>query len=151
MVVKHGDAVLVSNARNRSEFVRSAGELEKPGLAGKLLPWALTLLLLALQPSAGSEGSDGLNRLSWATASEVDNFGYHVYRGESADGPFRRITETPIPGAGTTDMPSSYEYLDETADPDKAYWYYVESISIQGRRERFTPVRALPPRNAPDR
>ena len=36
--------------------------------------------------------------LKWATASEVDNFGYDVYRGESSEGPFERRTEEPVLG-----------------------------------------------------
>lgn len=85
------------------------------------------------------------NTLRWSTASEVDNFGFNVYRGDSEDGPFVRLTEDPIPGAGTTDAPSRYSYADDTIDPRKAYWYYVESLSMGGEIERFTPVfRAKP-------
>ena len=85
------------------------------------------------------------NTLRWSTASEVENFGFNVYRGDSEEGPFVRLTEDPIPGAGTTDAPSKYSYADDTIDPRKAYWYYVESISMGGEIERFTPVfRAKP-------
>ena len=80
------------------------------------------------------------NTLKWSTASEVDNFGYDIYRGESEDGPFERITADPITGAGTTDEVSEYRYEDDTIDPYKLYYYYVESISMSGERERFTPV-----------
>jgi hypothetical protein len=82
--------------------------------------------------------------VKWSTATELDNFGYDVYRGESLEGPFVRITEQPIEGAGTTDEPSYYEYVDDTIDPGRPYWYYVESISMGGIRERFTPVIEAP-------
>ncbi len=80
------------------------------------------------------------NTLRWSTASEVDNFGFDVYRGASEEGPFERLTIDPIPGAGTTDTPSQYQYVDETIDPGTTYYYYVESISLQGIREQFTPI-----------
>lgn len=80
------------------------------------------------------------NTIRWATASESDNFGFDVYRGESEDGPFVRLTESPIPGAGNTDEPQRYEFVDDTIDPHKDYYYYVESISMSNHRERFTPV-----------
>ncbi len=80
------------------------------------------------------------NTIRWATASEVENFGYDVYRGEGEEGPFVRLTAKPIPGAGTSDEPHKYSYVDKDIDPTKEYWYYVESISFSGVRERFTPV-----------
>ncbi len=115
---------------------------------------ALVTLLWSCTPSVMVDGptaeppepaqkplpEDYKNVLRWATASEVDNFGYDIYRGESEDGPFERVTAEPLLGAGTTDETSEYEYLDTTIDPYKAYWYYVESISKAGKRERFTPV-----------
>ena len=86
------------------------------------------------------------NVIRWATASEVDNFGYDVYRSEREEGPFERITSDPITGAGTTDEPSEYHYEDRTIDPHKRYYYYVESISMHGDRQRFTPVYGAKPK-----
>ena len=80
------------------------------------------------------------NTIRWSTASEVENFGYDVYRGETEEGPFVRLTAKPIPGAGTSDEPHKYAYVDKDIDPTKDYWYYVESVSFSGVRERFTPV-----------
>jgi len=80
------------------------------------------------------------NTLRWSTASEVDNFGFDVYRGLSEEGPFERLTADPIPGAGTTDTPSQYSHVDSGIEPDTTYYYYVESISLQGMREQFTPI-----------
>lgn len=94
-------------------------------------------------PAAAAEPAkerELLNRVKWRTASEVDNFGYDVYRGESPEGPFERINPEVIEGAGTTDEPTSYEFVDRDIDPRRGYYYYVESISMNGVRERFTPV-----------
>lgn len=90
------------------------------------------------------------NRIAWTTASEIDNFGYDIYRGDAEEGPFERITEEPIPGHGTTDEPSSYRHLDRSIEPGTVYWYYVESISLDGERERFTPIFPSKPKYAPD-
>ena len=86
------------------------------------------------------------NTIRWTTASEVDNFGYDVYRAKKEEGPFECINETPIEGAGTSDVPQSYVYVDDTIDPDQEYFYYVESISMSGERARFTPVYRVPPK-----
>lgn len=81
-----------------------------------------------------------VNTLKWTTASEVDNFGFDIYRGLSKDGPFERITDEPLPGAGTTDEPQSYVYVDDEIDPTLDYYYYIESISLGGIREVFSPI-----------
>lgn len=95
----------------------------------------------AADPSHRAESTAPLeNTLRWKTASEVDNFGFDVYRGPSPDGPFERITAEPIPGAGTTDEPQYYVFVDDTIEAGRPYWYFVESISMMGARERFTPV-----------
>ncbi len=86
------------------------------------------------------------NTVKWATASEVDNFGYDVYRSQSEEGPFERLNPEVIEGAGTTDEPTRYRYVDDTIDPHTTYYYYVESISMSGVRERFTPIAKVPPK-----
>lgn len=91
------------------------------------------------------------NTPRWSTAAELDNFGFDVYRGDAEDGPFERLTAAPIPGAGTSDEPHSYSFRDDGIDPCKDYWYYVESISTNGTREKFTPTfRAPAKRRAAD-
>lgn len=84
------------------------------------------------------------NTLKWTTASEVDNFGFDIYRSLAEDGPFERITSEPLAGAGTTDEPQSYVYVDEDIDSSKDYYYYIESISLGGVREIFSPVIRAP-------
>ena len=84
------------------------------------------------------------NTPRWTTASEVDNFGYEVFRGEAEAGPFAKLGDKPILGAGTTDETRKYEYRDDTIDPCRDYWYYVESIATDGTREKFTPVFKAP-------
>jgi len=95
----------------------------------------------AAPPPAGEPPK---NTLKWTTASEVDNFGFDVYRADAADGPFVRLTRRPIPGAGTCDAQRDYRFEDKSIDPTRDYWYYVESISLTGARERFTPVIRAP-------
>ena len=118
----------------------------------------LALALLSLACRSVSQGAEPAaapaapaaepykNTVKWATASEVDNFGYDVYRGESPDGPFVRLTEEPVEGAGTSDEVHRYRFVDDTIDPTKTYYYYVESISMSGERERFTPVGKVGPK-----
>jgi len=92
-------------------------------------------------PAPAAEAQEPLvNTLRWTTASEVSNFGFDIFRGESEDGPFERVTSSPIPGAGTVDEPQSYVWVDSDIDPTRDYWYYIESISMDSVRERFSPI-----------
>ena len=85
-----------------------------------------------------------VNTLKWTTASEVDNFGFDIYRGLSEDGPFEKITAEPLAGAGTTDEPQKYVFEDEAIDSSEDYYYYIESISLGGIREIFSPIIKAP-------
>lgn len=98
------------------------------------------------EPDSQREAEDEplVNTLKWTTASEVENFGFDIYRSLAEGGPFDRITDTPLAGAGTTDEPQSYVYVDEDIDPSKDYFYYIESISLGGIREKFSPVIRAP-------
>lgn len=91
------------------------------------------------------------NAITWATASESDNFGFDVYRSESRSGPFERLTVEPIAGGGTTDLPRNYRFEDDDIEAGQEYFYYVESISLSGERKRFTPVMRAPPKYPADR
>jgi len=103
---------------------------------------------LASGPASGPDSvlKPEPNTVRWATASERDNFGFEVYRGLSESGPFEKINPDVIRAAGTTDMPQRYEYTDDTNEPDTIYWYYIESISMNGERKRISPVYSSEPK-----
>ena len=114
--------------------------LSAPALAAPLLPAA---------SACGSQAQVApelrvKNTAHWTTASEENNFGYDVYRGDSEKGPFVKLTKTPILGNGTTPETHNYAYADDSIDPCKDYWYYVESIATDGSREKFTPEFHVP-------
>ncbi len=89
------------------------------------------------------------NTPKWSLASEQDNFGFEVYRGDTENGEFVKLNKDPILGAGTTDETQKYQYRDDSIDPCREYWYYVESISTSGVREKFTPTFNAPAKRSP--
>jgi hypothetical protein len=46
-----------------------------------------------------ASGLDGAVDLTWETASELSNLGFHLYRTDSESGAYARITSRPIPGS----------------------------------------------------
>lgn len=116
--------------------------------------WSLTVFASPPSQSGGEDAQKASeakakeeapkNTLKWTTASEVENFGFDIYRGASEEGPFEKRTEIPLPGAGTTDEPQAYLWEDYDIEMGKDYFYYVESISMAGVRERFSPIIKAP-------
>ncbi|MEX0915418.1 MAG: hypothetical protein WD397_16295 [Wenzhouxiangellaceae bacterium] len=116
------------------------------------LSMAAAALAIAACTSAPMQESGNhrlTNTVTWSTASESNNFGFDIYRGEQNDGPFERITAQPVLGAGTTDLPRDYRFVDREIEAGKIYFYYVESISLSGERKRFTPVMKAPAKQPP--
>lgn len=103
---------------------------------------AAVLAACAAVPEARELGVS--NTVTWSTASESDNFGFDVYRSRSRDGRFERISNQPLVGGGTTDLPRDYRFVDDDIEIGTEYFYYVESISLSGERQRFTPVMRAP-------
>jgi len=63
--------------------------------------------------SFGAVGAAGKANLSWAIPSGGGFVGVHVYRGSSANGPFARITSSPVTGTTFSDVVAAgtYSYL----------------------------------------
>lgn len=78
------------------------------------------------------------NTLRWKT-NDVDSRGFDVYRAEKEEGPFVRLTARPIDGR-VRGPKGEFAFVDDTIEAGKAYWYYVEVVSVVGERSRFTPV-----------
>jgi hypothetical protein len=84
------------------------------------------------------------NTVQWTMASQEDTFGYDVYRSDSKDGPFVRVTKKPVLGAGTTEETFKYQFVDETANPCADHWYFVEHVDSSGIRSKLTELMRAP-------
>ncbi|AXA36708.1 hypothetical protein BRCON_1931 [Candidatus Sumerlaea chitinivorans] len=81
------------------------------------------------------DDSPGQVRIRWRTESQEDNYGFNIYRAESPDGPYTKINKGIIPGAGTTNIPHDYCYVDRPLPRGKVFYYYIESVSNAGVSE----------------
>ncbi|MCK5734090.1 MAG: hypothetical protein KAI38_07880, partial [Candidatus Latescibacteria bacterium] len=72
--------------------------------------------------------------LKWRTESEVNNLGFDLYRAISEEGPFEKITERRIEGAGTSASAVDYEYVDEKIEEGMTYFYKIESMDYDGTK-----------------
>jgi hypothetical protein len=88
------------------------------------------------QPAGGSI------LITWKTASEVDNAGFHLWRSDAEDGEYSRITAALIPAEGGPTWGAEYEHRDTDVRPGRTYYYKLEDIDDQGLSTFHGPVSA---------
>jgi hypothetical protein len=91
-----------------------------------------------------ARGADGAVELSWKTASELDNLGFHLYRATSEAGPYARLTESLIPGLGSSPVGAEYAFRDSEVTNGVTYFYQLEDVDTSGGSRRHGPVSATP-------
>jgi hypothetical protein len=87
----------------------------------------------------------------WETASEIDNLGFNLYRGESPDGPWTQLNDNLIPSQVPPGSPigAMYEFRDLRVSSGTTYHYLLEDVNVYGAGSFHGPVEATlgPPRN----
>ena len=105
----------------------------------------LASLMCACQtPSAEQPALPPLQKMGqvviqWPTDYGADVYGFNIYRGESAQGPFVRINADIISTSTGKDK-EFHRYIDKPLELGKTYFYYIESISYAGQKTKITPV-----------
>jgi len=85
-------------------------------------------------------GEGATVKVGWQTAREKDNKGFHLYRADGPQGPFVRLTDKLIPGAGFMTDGRAYSFIDANVMADRLYYYRMEDIDIHGKRTLHGPI-----------
>ena len=101
-------------------------------------PTAVKLMSFSAVPG------DSSVTLEWRTGSELDNLGFHLYRGPSADGPWTRLTSSLIPGLGSSPLGQAYSWLDTGLANGMRYYYRLEDVDTASVSTFHGPVSAVP-------
>ncbi|MBP7868058.1 MAG: LamG domain-containing protein [Acidobacteria bacterium] len=115
-------------------------------LASRQAPLLIRLVSFTAAPAAALKGI----RLEWATASEIDNAGFHLWRAEAPDGPWFRVNAHLIPGLGTEATGAEYAWVDTEVGSLKAYWYQLEDVDFRGCSTYHGAVAARSPLIVPN-
>jgi hypothetical protein len=94
--------------------------------------------------SFAATAADSSVALEWWTGSELDNLGFHLYRGPSADGPWTRLTSSLIPGPGSSPLGQAYSWLDTGLTNGTRYYYRLEDVDTASKSTFHGPVSAVP-------
>ena len=73
--------------------------------------------------------------VTWTTESEVDNAGFNLRRSLTRDSGFTLLNPVLIAGAGTTGERQTYTFTDTSAKPGVEYYYQIEEVAFDGKRE----------------
>ncbi|MBN2527016.1 MAG: hypothetical protein JXR76_11535 [Deltaproteobacteria bacterium] len=84
--------------------------------------------MLAQSALAGDEGVT----VSWVTASERANAGFHVYRYDASMQRWTRLTDQLIPGLGDAPFGRQYSYVDSQGLPGDVY--LIQDVEFSGKR-----------------
>ena len=91
-----------------------------------------------------ARGFDSSVLVEWETGSELDNLGFHLYRGLTENGPWERLTASLIPGLGSSPEGKRYSFLDPGLRNGVAYYYRLEDVDRSGQVTSHGPVSATP-------
>ncbi len=77
-------------------------------------------------------GTDGIVKVTWRTATETDNAGFHLWRSQLRNGKYTRLTEEIIPAEGSAFEGARYRFDDLTTRHGKTYFYKLEAVNFEG-------------------
>lgn len=83
--------------------------------------------------------------LEWTTQTETENMGFDLYRSESADGAFKKINSTMVPGAGSSQISHDYSYVDQNISGGRTYYYKLADIRYDGITTYHGPINVQVP------
>lgn len=115
-------------------------------LCGLALPWlviprpasaAVSLIYFRAIPMVGQV------RLEWATATELDCFGFYIQRSLSEDGAYERVSPL-MPCQGDPLSGWLYFWIDGAVINGTTYWYRLEAIDTSQNPDFYGPESATP-------
>jgi len=80
--------------------------------------------------------------LTWETASEQNNAGFNLYRSREIDGNRKKVNTELIPAQFPGELIGAiYTYVDASVKADRKYFYWLESVDLNGQSKLHGPVK----------
>jgi len=91
-------------------------------------------------PTPAPSPYGGQLTVTWYAFYQRDIQYFEVYRSDTPDGPWKRVSndDEPIYGEGYSEERLRYDFVDRTVKPGQVYYYYIGKVSLTGRRSRHT-------------
>jgi hypothetical protein len=114
-----------------------------PAPDGEVEDYAIDVLIPVELAAFEAISMEGVVKISWSTFTETENMGFHIFRSETKDGQYEKITQLLIPGAGSSENEIKYEFIDHSAKAGKTYHYKLADYSLAGGTRMHEPVKAF--------
>jgi hypothetical protein len=93
-------------------------------------------------------GRDGKVKINWSTASEIENIGFIILRGDEESGDYSELdsykNNPQLMGAGNSSEEHSYHYIDYDVSNNVTYWYKLLDVDFYGVYSEYGPISAMP-------
>ena len=81
--------------------------------------------------------------IKWSTESEIDNLGFNIYRATEKNPIKTKLNATLMSAQSPGSVQGAiYAYTDDTVEQDVTYFYWLESVYLQGLSSLNGPVSA---------
>jgi hypothetical protein len=88
--------------------------------------------------------------LNWTTQSESNLIGYHILRSKDDQINYANLITDNIITATNTNNVANYSYNDKTIESETMYYYWLQSIELNGTYDIYGPIIATTNAQAPD-
>jgi hypothetical protein len=78
--------------------------------------------------------------VTWSTSVEYQHDGFHVYRADSRNGSYDRLTDELVRGG------PQYRFVDRDVQGGATYWYQIGAVDLAGHEDLYGPVSVTTPR-----
>ncbi|MDZ7330957.1 MAG: T9SS type A sorting domain-containing protein [candidate division KSB1 bacterium] len=79
-------------------------------------------------------------RLTWTTATETENLGFHLFRSLEPEKDYQQITHELIKGSGSSAQAHSYSFIDRNVQPSQTYYYKLADVDYSGNMRFHGPI-----------
>lgn len=114
-------------------------------ISSRLLPLLFVFVAAAILWVTDQLYTPPLVVIEWETKSELDTVGFYLYRSESPDGPYERITQAVVPASPDPNTGGKYRHVDANVAPRRTYYYQLEDIETGGASTRHGPIEVVAP------
>lgn len=75
--------------------------------------------------------------ITWDTATELQTAGFNLYRRDRPVGDFVLVNQEMIPSQGEALSGAAYNYIDDTVESGKTYYYVLEEVEYNLATNRY--------------